>query len=281
MNALFGRSNETNTNTNTNSTTANTQQPLHGTGNTQQALHGNKDADLARREHAGPEEEDDIHRTQQHQGGISGLAHAAGDAVKNTVKHVKERDVVVEKPAVVNEIVHDKNVHVVQPVVNRQVEVEHVKHHHVEHAQHEGKRTVDEGFVAGTPAGYQAGTHGTTHERGILKKHGSSSSSSSSDDEKRGRVGTTHRKTGATTGAGLTGHHATGTTGTGITGHNATGTTGTGLTGHNTTGTTGTGLAGHSTTTTGATTTHGTTANAPHEKKSMGEKIKEVFTGHH
>lgn len=277
MNALFGSRNETN----------------------QQNPQATKDPNLAR-DRAGPEEEDDINRrqtagtglgssttgtqqtggltgsqtgTQQtggltgthHTGGLTGTHHGTG-----TVQHLKERDVVVEQPAVVNEIVHDKNVHVVQPVVNRQVEVEHVKHHQVERTEHEGKRVIDEGHVAGAPAGYHGG------ERGLgsrLQRKGSSSSSSS-DDEKR-RTGTTHRKTGTTAGTtaagttgGLTGHH---TTGTGLTGHSTTGATGTGLTGHSTTGTTGTGLTGHSTT--------GTTTTEPHHK-TMGEKIKDVFKGH-
>jgi len=278
MNALFGSRNETN----------------------QQNPQATKDPNLAR-DRAGPEEEDDINRrqtagvagtglgssttgTQQtsgvtgtHHTGLPGTHHGTG-----TVQHLKERDVVVEQPAVVNEIVHDKNVHVVQPVVNRQVEVEHVKHHQVERTEHEGKRVIDEGHVAGAPAGYHGG------ERGLgsrLQRKGSSSSSSS-DDEKR-RTGTTHRKTGTTaagttggltghhaTGTGLTGHSTTGSTGTGLTGHSTTGTTGTGLTGHPTTGTTGTGLTGHSTTG-----TTGTTTTEPHHK-TMGEKIKDVFKGH-
>jgi len=281
MNALFGSRNETN----------------------QQNPQANKDPNLAR-DRAGPEEEDDINRRQtagvagtglggsttgtQQTGGLTGTHHTGGlpgtHHGTGTVQHLKERDVVVEQPAVVNEIVHDKNVHVVQPVVNRQVEVEHVKHHQVERTEHEGKRVIDEGHVAGAPAGYHGG------ERGLgsrLQRKGSSSSSSS-DDEKR-RTGTTHRKTGTTaagTTGGLTGHHATGTTGTGLTGHSTTGTTGTGLTGHSTTGTTGTGLTGHSTTGTTGTglTGHSTTGTTgtttePHHK-TMGEKIKDVFKGH-
>jgi len=273
MNALFGRSN-------------------NETTNQEQQAHANKDPELARR---APEEEDDINRrntsglsssgvgstTGTQQQGLTGHHGVAGHHVGHgTTQHNKERDVVVEQPAVVNEIVHDKNVHVVQPVVNRQVEVEHVKHHNVEKVEHEGKRVIDEGHVAGAPAGYQGG------ERGLgsrLHRKGSSSSSSSSDDENKRKLGTTHKKTGATTGttglaSGVTGHQ-TGTTGTGlhstgVTGHTTTGTTGSGLTGHSTTGTT----AGTHGTTTG---THGATTTETAHHKTMGEKIKDVFKGHH
>lgn len=249
---------------------------------------GNKGTGLMQRGREGPEEEDDInrrcncapgiHREGEHESWFRSqgqgrcdcaagthaegqhqnwLQMQGGGAQRGTVQHVVDREEqVIEKQPIINEVVHHKNVHVVQPVINREVEVEHVKHHTLAPTQqHGGAAIVDEGSCT-----CPSGTHNLGEHSRWAAQHGqsraarrSSSSSSSSDDETGERR---HRRTaGATTGVMGGQHHGTSTGTTG---------TSTGMTG------TSTGMSGTS---------------APgaehHEKKSLGQKIKDVFKGGH